>query len=519
MPALRRPLLLALSLALAAPVPGLRAQDTRALPALGESASEDLGVGDEARLGRRIMEDIRRDPAYLDDPELLAYLQTIWRPLVAVARQQAYLGPDVDSAFAWEAFLVKDRSVNAFALPGGFMGVHLGLIAMTDSADELASVLGHELAHITQRHIARSVGAAQRTTLLGSAAMMLALIAATRSGNVDMAQAAIAGGQAAIAQGQLNFSRDMEREADRIGFALLTGSGHSARGMAAMFEQLAHANRFNDSQAFPYLRSHPLTTERIAEARERIVATAPPMSQGLSHELMRARARVLMAESTEALRALAAAPPPSAQGRERAGRLYAQALAAGRLHDGSIARSAIAALASWRQSDDAAGAEAAARGELDRLEAEVALLLQQPGAARVAMARPGALEGRPGLLLHAELGLAAPSSAPEELRRAAEALQVWTAEHPDDALAWLTLARTARAAGLPWRARRADAEARAAVGDIAGAVDRLRAAQHAAGEDPRVDRIELQVIDARLRALDGQLQARRAEERGQLPSR
>jgi predicted Zn-dependent protease len=116
---------------------------------------------------------------------------------------------------------VRDRSVNAFALPGGYVGVHLGLIAITTTPDELASVLAHELAHVTQRHIARSMDASARSRTLGMAAMLLGLLAASRSGSPDMAQAAIMGGQAAMAQGQLNFSRDMEREADRIGYGVL----------------------------------------------------------------------------------------------------------------------------------------------------------------------------------------------------------------------------------------------------------------------------------------------------------
>jgi predicted Zn-dependent protease len=166
------------------------------------------------------MRDIRRDPDYLDDPVLLEYLNSIWQPLVAAAKSRGDIDPGTDGQFAWEAFLVRDRSVNAFALPGGFVGVHLGLIAMTSSADELASVLAHELTHVTQRHIARSIGNSQKASLVGLGAMILGILAASRSNNADMAQAAIVGGQAAALQGQLNFSRDMEREADRIGFGV-----------------------------------------------------------------------------------------------------------------------------------------------------------------------------------------------------------------------------------------------------------------------------------------------------------
>src|SRR5439155_1151642 len=136
------------------------------------------------------------------------YLQGIFQPLVVAARQRGEIGPDIDQRFAWEPFLVRDRTVNAFALPGGFVGVHLGLISMTASRDELASVLAHEMSHVTQRHIARSVASSSRQSLVGLAAMILGAIAASRSSHADALQAVVVGGQAAMAQGQLNFSRD-----------------------------------------------------------------------------------------------------------------------------------------------------------------------------------------------------------------------------------------------------------------------------------------------------------------------
>ena len=175
------------------------------LPALGESASEDLSISAERRIGEQIMREGRRDPQYLDDPVLLEYLQQLWNPLVDAARKQGDINPETDQAFAWEAFLVRDRSVNAFALPGGYVGVHLGLVALTTTADQLASVLAHELTHITQRHIARSIAPQQRASLVAVAALLLGILAASRSNSIDAANAAIATGQAAAIQGQLNF--------------------------------------------------------------------------------------------------------------------------------------------------------------------------------------------------------------------------------------------------------------------------------------------------------------------------
>jgi len=263
-PRLLRRLGAALCAALMLLPPPLLAQSS--LPALGDSAGEDFGVGTERRVGDQVMREIRRDPDYLDDPVLLEYLQSIWVPLLAAARANGNITADIDSRYAWEAFLVRDRSVNAFALPGGYVGVHLGLIAMTGSRDELASVLAHEMTHVTQRHIARSITNSKRQSLLSLAAMILGVIAAGRANSADGMSAVVAGSQAAAIQGQLNFSRDMEREADRIGFQVMTGAGFAPGGMAAMFEKLDHASHLNDSGSYPYLRSHPLTSERIGEA-------------------------------------------------------------------------------------------------------------------------------------------------------------------------------------------------------------------------------------------------------------
>jgi predicted Zn-dependent protease len=265
------------------------------LPALGEAAGEEFSVGSERTLGLQIMREIRRDPDYLDDPALLDYVQRIWRPLVEAARQRGEITPETAQQLAWEVFLVRDRSVNAFALPGGYVGVHLGLIAITASGDELAAVLAHEMSHVTQRHIARSIVNTQRTTLVSLAGLILGVLAASRAGSSDGVQAAVVGSQAAAAQNQLNYSRDMEREADRVGFGVLTEAGYAPSGMAAMFEKLEHANRLNDNGAYPYLRSHPLTVERISEARGRMaIAGAAPPVEALEHALMAARSRVLM---------------------------------------------------------------------------------------------------------------------------------------------------------------------------------------------------------------------------------
>ena len=184
-----------------------QAQAPLQLPALGDGA--EWALGEERQLGDAIMAQVWRDPDVIDDPVLLDYVQGIWNPLLVVARQRGELPNELDQRFAWDMVLVRDRSVNAFALPGGYMGVHLGLIAVASNRDELAAVLAHETSHITQRHIARMLAQESKTTPLLLGTMLLGLLAASRS--PDAAGALLIGGQAAAMQNQLSFSRDMER--------------------------------------------------------------------------------------------------------------------------------------------------------------------------------------------------------------------------------------------------------------------------------------------------------------------
>ena len=426
---------------------------------------------------------------------------------------------------------MRDRSVNAFALPGGYIGIHLGLIAITSSSDELAGVLAHELSHVTQRHIARGIVNSQRTTLLSIAGMILGVLAASRAGSSDGVQAAVVGSQAAAAQGQLNYSRDMEREADRVGFGVLTDAGYSPAGMASMFEKLDNANRLNDNNAFPYLRSHPLTVERISEARARIaVSGAKPPGDGLEHALMAARARVLMDTSADGLRrqqqrlalntAPGAAPVPPA---EQLGALYGGALAALLLGDTAAADAALTRALTLLGDKPAPVAERAFK----QLQAQVVLQRGDPAGALRLLDAPALqpatrwtllLRGQVSLALWNEQGgaaacTAAPCDAPgyKALRGSNEALQSWLSAHPQDPLAWGVLAQGEEALGQRLRAMRAQAESRAALGDIGGAIDRLRAAQSLVRSGTANDFIEASIIDARLRQLEAQRRELSAE--------
>jgi len=485
------------------------------LPSLGESAADDVTPATEKRVGEQIMREVRRDPDYLDDPVLLEYVQTVFQPLVESARKRGDIAPDIDASFAWEVFLVRDRTVNAFALPGGYVGVHLALINLTGSADELASVLAHELTHVTQRHIARSVTTNSRQSLLALAGLILGVLAARSS--PDAAQAAIMSGQAAAVQGQLNFSRDMEREADRIGLSVLREAGFAPSGMARMFEKLDYANRLNDNGAYPYLRSHPLTNERVAEAQSRL-GTLPPGAGTIAlpeHSLMQARARVLMETTVQARRrqqdldkALSSSPD------ERLASLYASVLASLQLRDFGRAGEAYGG-----------GDRLIAAGSIDArrkrvwtlLGVELAIAQGDGATADKRLATLQADASRPRMLLDAQAGLLGTDSA--RLKRQCEALLSWTSNHRGDALAWNELSSCSDRQGQTLRAVRAQAESRAALGDWSGAIDRLRAGQRLARSGAAQDFIESSVIDSRLRELEGQRRALMDELRAKGPQR
>lgn len=499
------------------------------LPALGDAATEDFGVGAERRMGDQIMREIRRDPDYLDDPVLLDYLRSLWQPLLVRSRALGHIGADIDQRFAWEPFLLRDRTVNAFALPGGYFGMYLGLIAITATRDELASVLAHEMSHITQRHIARRFTNSKQQSMIGLAALILGVLAASRARSADGANAAIAGSQAAAIQGQLNFSRDTEREADRIGFAVFSSAGFAPGGMAAMFEKLDQSSRLNDNGGYPYLRTHPMTTERIGEARSRM-GTAPAVApvSGLEHSVAQARARVLMDPRIDALRRWQAqdAQLQSGNAPDRLAAAYESALASTLLRDWARADAALAVaqdlVRAGANGKDALAARAAR--DVGLLTAQSLLERGEPLRAATALQPYAGDEARPVTLMKAQIALAgvlaptahaAPAPIDPTLQRSADVLQTWVALYPNDSTAWALLGQTWARLNQPLRSLRADAESRLALGDVSGAADRLRAGQRRAREGGAVDFIEASVIDARLRDVEGQRRQIEADERAE----
>jgi predicted Zn-dependent protease len=276
------------------PPVGAPAQLPAQLPDLGDASGSELSLQTERRIGESILRDIRyREPSYLDDPEIAEYLNGLGARLIAAA-------PGARQDF--ELFAIRDSSINAFALPGGFIGVHTGLISASDNESEVASVIAHEMAHVTQRHIARQIGIQKQMQMPMMIAMAAAILLA-RS-RPDLAGGAAAAAQGGAIQSQLSYSRDFEREADRIGFQTLSGSGFDVRAMGAFFEKMQRQTRVMDGGNVPsYLRSHPVTTERISEAQDR--AERLPFKQhadSVEYHLVRAKVRAEANEPQDAVK-------------------------------------------------------------------------------------------------------------------------------------------------------------------------------------------------------------------------
>jgi predicted Zn-dependent protease len=486
-------------------------------PDLG--GGEDFPATTERKIGDSIAKAIYRDPDYLDDPVLVDYTQSLWQPLLKAARERGDLRGEIEDRFAWTLFLDKDPTVNAYALPGGYLGVQTGLLALSTHRAEIAAVLAHELAHITQRHLARGHAQQERQQPLLIAAMLLGAAAMTK--NPEIANAAIVGSQAAAIQGQLNFSRDMEREADRVGHGVLTQAGFPAAGMASMFELLQQSSRHNDNGLFPYLRSHPLTSERIGEAQNRLSS-----AQGATHLppdpfalMMAVRARLLARLDVELLRQTSDAPSglefSALPAPRKMAALYGACLASHklRLHERA------------RQQCEGLQAELSRAGEHDaELSRAVALLraeielreggasaspqLQSRSQALAAWLSPSTSRSpRSVLLLWTQSRI--------QLGRADEARQIlnsWVALHPRDALAWRQLALASQLQGNVLAEIRASAEAQAAELDFSGAVERLRAALRTP-DSARADHFEQSIIQSRLRHMTEALRHQLDDER------
>ena len=262
------------------------------LPELGEAARTELSPQVERRIGESIMNEIRqREPSYVDDPEINDYLARIGRRLV-----EASANPTGDFHF----FAIRDNAVNAFAMFGGFIGVNTGTILTAQSESELAGVMAHEIAHVTQNHLVRQMAKEKQNTLPSLIAMAVGILAARSNSSAAMGM--IVGAQAGSIQAQLAYTRDFEREADRVGYQTLDKAGFDVRGMGDFFERLQKAGRLYENNAPVYLRSHPLTVERLSDMQNR--AQESPYRQVVSNldfYLVRAKLRAFNGTPREAI--------------------------------------------------------------------------------------------------------------------------------------------------------------------------------------------------------------------------
>jgi predicted Zn-dependent protease len=441
----------------------------------------DLGGGDgalspqvERRIGEEYMREIRVNPAYVDDPEVADYLNTLGARLVAVTP---------GAGFDFEFFAVRDPAINAFALPGGFVGVHTGLMLATDNESELASVLAHEISHVTQRHISRMASAAEQSQLPTAIAVMAAILLA-RS-RPDLAGGAVAMAQARDIQYQLNYTRDFEREADRIGFQTLAAAGFDTHAMPAFFEKMQRLTRLADDGTVPsYLRTHPVTSERIADALNR--AADQPYRQrvdGIEYQLVRAKLRAESGQPREAVEHFTAAVSERRYANEAAARY---GLAAALLRAGQPAEAA-EELARQRKLDVASPMIATLDARIRQARGD------EPGAA-------AALEQAMAHFAHRKPVLYAYVALLHQAGRNDEARDLISRElklYPKDLRLHALYAKTYAALGKKLLQHQAQAEVYVLQGSYPAAIEQLMLAR-SAGDG---DFYQVSIVEARLKEL------------------
>jgi predicted Zn-dependent protease len=268
-------------------------QPSFVLPDMGDPGGDTLSRMDEKKYGEMIMRQIRPDPSYSNDLPIYDFLNQMEQRLLEAAKRLQLGGANEQggSAYNFEVFAVKDTSINAFALPGGFIGFHTGLLVSAESDSEVASVMGHETGHVLQRHLARQMDRQATNTMIALAGLLLGALAASR--NPGLASGLMQGGQAVAINNQLSYSRDAEREADRIGFQILAASGYDVNGAPGFFQRLQKATGIMDSGVPSYVRTHPLTTDRIADMQDRARNIANNnVSTAVEFYFIKARARM-----------------------------------------------------------------------------------------------------------------------------------------------------------------------------------------------------------------------------------
>ncbi|GAB4189184.1 MAG: M48 family metallopeptidase [Wenzhouxiangellaceae bacterium] len=285
-----RLLAITLALLLCLPLPAAAEDGRIQLPDLGATAGNVIPIAVERAYARTLIHRMREAGILVEDPQITAFFADMGYNLASHSDE-----PDRPYYFV----VLDEPHLNAFAAPGGVIALHSGLILEASEESEVAGVLSHEIAHITQQHTARALEQARQVSIPLMLAMLGLILASGGSGEV--AQAAVIGSQAASIQSQINFTRQNEYEADRIGIATLAAAGYRPQGMAGFFEKMSRIYRGLANRVPEYLRTHPVTTSRIAEAKNRAsLLPASDFIESIDFHLMQARLRALTADKPEA---------------------------------------------------------------------------------------------------------------------------------------------------------------------------------------------------------------------------
>jgi len=457
------------------------------IPSMGVASAAELSPGLERTLGDAIMEQGRRDPTYIADADVLQYLTDMGRNLARHADT---------TVERINVFALRDPQINAFALPGGYIGINSGLVVAAGSESELASVVAHEIGHVLQRHIARGMTQSAQTGHAMIAALAGALLAAL-SGSADLAMGVAAFGQAAAVDRYLGFSRQAEQEADRTGLDMMTRAGYDPGGMARMFERLENVSRLNQGAGGnAYTSTHPMSVQRMSDAQNRSMGSARrPDAGSEAFWYVRAKLRIEQARAGQALRSaedVLRADTRQTAGVQRSAAWYGLAYAASKRREFAEAEQALAqARAEGRDSSQIAGLEitlALARGDAER-----ALRLGRQAAQRwpdsqgVALAQIEALQG---------------SGHDEE---AVRSLQARIGQWPEVPRLWQLLAQSQERLGRRSAARKSMAEFYELTGALPAAVEQLQQARAMS-----TDFYEQSELDVRIRQMRERLESDRA---------
>ncbi|MHB8716924.1 MAG: beta-barrel assembly-enhancing protease [Sulfuricaulis sp.] len=438
--------------------------DTTNLPDLGDETLAVISPAQERKLGEDTMRQIRRTLDVMDDPEVTSYIQSLGERLVAHSDD-----PQLDFRF----YVINDPVINAFAVPGGFVCVHTGLILATQNEAELASVLAHEISHITQRHIPRMIAESQHTTLPAMAAVLAGILLAGSGHQGGDALVALTG--ATLAQRQLVFSREDEEEADRVGERTLARSGFDPRAMPAFFERMQNLNRVNETNLPEFLRDHPVTVNRIADALNRADEylkqyKVRPVSDNMAYLLVHAK-----------LRALAPGDPDEivlrfkdnlAQGKYRNvdAERYGYALALLRTHHLTMARAEARKLIEHNPNQPS----------FQILQAEIEMAATNYKQALAIYAAAYARSPTNAALMH---DYASALLKTEHYQQAKKLLQIAMENQPGDPGLYQMLAQAEGGAGSPYESHRALAEHYYLNGNPGAALEQLQIAEHFVGNN------------------------------------